>query len=283
MSLVLLKGAPVADAIDMKSMESVRQLRGRGISPCLAIVRVGDRADDIAYEKSAIKRAEKVGVVARLVTLPSDIDEGSLTDHIERLDEDVHGILLFRPLPKGLDERKICDKISATKDIDGITMGSMARVYSGYGDGFAPCTARACMEMLQHYDIDLIGKNVAVIGRSLVIGRPVAMMLMHSDATVTICHSKTVDIKKVTKAADIVIAAMGQAESIDRQYLRDGQIVLDVGINYSDEKQKLVGDINMDDIQDMNLSVTPVPGGVGAVTTAVLVAQVVEAAEKVNS
>ena len=283
MSLVLLKGAPVADAIDMKSMESVKQLRGRGISPCLAIVRVGDRADDIAYEKSAIKRAEKVGVVARLVTLPSDIDEGSLTDHIEKLDEDVHGILLFRPLPKGLDERKICDKISATKDIDGITMGSMARVYSGYGDGFAPCTARACMEMLQHYDIDLVGKNVAVIGRSLVIGRPVAMMLMHSDATVTICHSKTVDIKKVTKAADIVIAAMGQAESIDRQYLRDGQIVLDVGINYSDEKQKLVGDINMDDIQDMNLSVTPVPGGVGAVTTAVLVAQVVEAAEKVNS
>ncbi len=283
MSLVLLKGAPVADAIDMKSMESVKQLRGRGISPCLAIVRVGDRADDIAYEKSAIKRAEKVGVVARLVTLPSDIDEGSLTDHIEKLDEDVHGILLFRPLPKGLDERKICDKISATKDIDGITMGSMAQVYSGYGDGFAPCTARACMEILQHYDIDLVGKNVAVIGRSLVIGRPVAMMLMHSDATVTICHSKTVDIKKVTKAADIVIAAMGQAESIDRQYLRDGQIVIDVGINYSDEKQKLVGDINMDDIQDMNLSVTPVPGGVGAVTTAVLVAQVVEAAEKVNS
>ena len=194
-------------------------------------------------------------------------------------DDSIHGCLMFRPLPKTLDEQTACAALNPRKDVDGITSGSMSRVYSGYGSGFAPCTAQSCLEMLKFYGVDPSGKRAAVIGRSLVIGRPVAILLMQANATVTICHTKTQNMPAIVRDADIVIAAAGKAEAIGAKYFREGQTVLDVGINWSETKQKLVGDVDFAQAEPIVDAISPVPAGVGSVTTAVLCKHVIEAAE----
>lgn len=278
----LLKGKPVADALDEATRMQAEALSKRGITPTLAILRVGEREDDLAYERGATKRCEKDGVQVVKKVLPADCSQDDLMTAIKELNEDdsVHGILMFRPLPHSLDEKKACEAILPSKDVDGITSGSMAYVYSGIGEGYAPCTAQAVMEILKYYGIDPKGKNATVVGRSLVIGKPVSMLLMNANATVTICHSRTENMAKVTKNADIVVAALGKAEMLGKDYFEKDQTVIDVGINYSKEKQKLVGDVETNEVSDIVARITPVPGGVGSVTTAVLVSHVVEAAEK---
>lgn len=278
----LLKGKPVADALDEATRMQAEALSKRGITPTLAILRVGEREDDLAYERGATKRCEKDGVQVVKKVLPADCSQDDLMTAIKELNEDdsVHGILMFRPLPHSLDEKKACEAILPSKDADGITSGSMAYVYSGIGEGYAPCTAQAVMEILKYYGIDPKGKNATVVGRSLVIGKPVSMLLMNANATVTICHSRTENMAKVTKNADIVVAALGKAEMLGKDYFEKDQTVIDVGINYSKEKQKLVGDVEINEVSDIVARITPVPGGVGSVTTAVLVSHVVEAAEK---
>lgn len=278
----LLKGKPVADALDEATRMQAEALSKRGITPTLAILRVGEREDDLAYERGATKRCEKDGVQVVKKVLPADCSQDDLMTAIKELNEDdsVHGILMFRPLPHSLDEKKACEAILPSKDVDGITSGSMAYVYSGIGEGYAPCTAQAVMEILKYYGIDPKGKNATVVGRSLVIGKPVSMLLMNANATVTICHSRTENMAKVTKNADIVVAALGKAEMLGKDYFEKDQTVIDVGINYSKEKQKLVGDVEINEVSDIVARITPVPGGVGSVTTAVLVSHVVEAAEK---
>lgn len=278
----LLKGKPVADALDDATKKRAEALKEKGITPTLAILRVGERPDDLSYERGATKRCEKDGVAVVNKVLPDDCSQEDLMEAIKKLNEDdsVHGILMFRPLPKSLDEKAACDAILPKKDVDGITKGSMAYIYSGMGEGFAPCTSQAVMEILGHYGIDPKGKKATVVGRSLVIGKPVSMLLMNANATVTVCHSKTIDMLKVTQNADIVIAALGRAEMLGAEYFTKGQTVIDVGINYSQEKQKLVGDVKSDEAENVVSNLTPVPGGVGSVTTAVLVSHVVEAAEK---
>ena len=278
----LLKGKPVADALDEATRMQAEALSKRGITPTLAILRVGEREDDLAYERGATKRCEKDGVQVVKKVLPADCSQDDLMTAIKELNEDdsVHGILMFRPLPHSLDEKKACEAILPSKDADGITSGSMAYVYSGIGEGYAPCTAQAVMEILKYYGIDPKGKNATVVGRSLVIGKPVSMLLMNANATVTICHSRTENMAKVTKNADIVVAALGKAEMLGKDYFEKDQTVIDVGINYSKEKQKLVGDVETNEVSDIVARITPVPGGVGSVTTAVLVSHVVEAAEK---
>ncbi len=276
----LLKGAPVAAAINEKTSALTAQLKEKGIIPTLAIFRVGEREDDLSYERGAMKRCEQVGVAVKNVILPADVDSDEFFATLEGLNQDpqVHGILMFRPLPKHIDGEKARKMLVPEKDVDGCTDGSLAGVFTGTDLGFAPCTAQAAMEILRFYGIELSGKKAAVIGRSLVIGRPVAMMLMQANATVTICHTKTVDVPAVTREADIVIAASGQIESIGAEYLKEGQVIIDVGIGWNEEKQKLCGDVRFDEAETKVAAITPVPGGVGSVTTSIMVSHVALAA-----
>jgi methylenetetrahydrofolate dehydrogenase (NADP+)/methenyltetrahydrofolate cyclohydrolase len=276
----ILKGADVVSALNNKTMAKIETLKDKDITATLAIIRVGERADDIAYEKTATKRCVAVGAAVRHITLPEDITQSKLAGEIIDLNKDdsVHGILLLRPLPKHLSDKEIRAFLNPEKDIDGITDESLAGVFTGSGNGFAPCTAQACIEILDHYNIDCTGKRVVVVGRSLVVGKPVAMMLMGKNATVTVCHTRTVDMPSVTRNAEILIVAAGQIEGITKEYLSPGQIVIDVGINWNEDKGKLCGDVKFDDAEPVVSSITPVPGGVGTVTTSVLVSNVVEAA-----
>ncbi len=282
MSCQIMKGAPAAAALDEETIERVRKIKDQGIEPCLAILRVGEKENDLSYERGALKRCAKTGLMVRQVGLPETVSQKQLIAVIKELNEDenVHGILMFRPLPAHLDEKAACAALDSKKDVDGITAGSMAWVYSGSGEGYAPCTAQACMEILKYYGVEVCGKRVAVIGRSLVIGRPVAMLLMRANATVTICHTKTLDMPRIVKEADIVIVAAGKGESIGSEYFRAGQTVVDVGISWSEEKQKIVGDVCAEEAEQLVNGLTPVPGGVGAMTTAVLVSHVVDAASR---
>ena len=280
----LLKGKPVADAINERTKSDVLDLKSRGINPTLAILRVGERPDDLSYERGAMKRCEAVGVAVKSVVLPEDISEADFMGELDILNKDnsVHGILMFRPLPSQIDSEKARCAIDPKKDVDGCTDGSLAGVFIGNDTGFAPCTAQAAIEILKYYNVELKGKKVAVIGRSLVIGRPVAMMLMHENATVTICHTKTVDVPAITRDADIIIAASGQMESVGLDYVREdeSQILIDVGIGWNEAKGKLCGDADFDEVEPRVSAITPVPGGVGSVTTSILVSHVVEAARK---
>jgi len=258
-------------------------LLSKGISPTLAIVRVGEREDDVSYETGAMKRCEKVGVVVRNVVLPESITQPELIAKIEELNQDksVHGVLIFMPLPKHLDSEAVRRSLTPEKDIDGITDGSLAGVFSGSGVGFSPCTAQACIEILDFYEIDCKGKKAAVVGRSLVVGKPVSMLLLGKNATVTICHTRTVDMPSVTRDAEIVIVAAGKAKVIGSEYFSNHQVVIDVGINFIDGV--MCGDVDFEAANNIVSAVTPVPGGVGTVTTSVLVSHVVEAAKRQNT
>jgi len=274
------KGKAVADALNEKMIANVGALKEKGVTPTLAILRVGERPDDISYEKGAIKRCDQVGVAVKQVLLPADVDSDTFFKTLDELNNDdaVHGILMFRPLPKHLDGEKARKALNPAKDVDGCTDGSLAGVFTNTPLGFPPCTAQAAMEILDFYGVDCKGKRAAVIGRSLVIGRPVAMMLMHKNATPTICHTRTVDMPSIIREADIVIVAAGQMETIGQEYFKPGQVVVDVGINWNEEKGKLCGDVKFDEVEPIVAAITPVPGGVGSVTTAVLVSHVVDAA-----
>ena len=276
------KGAPVAAALSETVAAEAAALKEAGVVPTLAILRVGQRDDDLAYERGAMKRCEKVGVAVKNAVLPADVDSETFFRTLRELNEDpaVHGILMFRPLPKQLDGEKARRLLAPEKDVDGCTDGSLAGVFTNTPLGFPPCTAQAAMEMLRFYGVDPKGKRVAVIGRSLVIGRPVAMMLMHANATVTVCHTRTVDVPSVTREAEILVAASGQMESVGAEYLRPGQIVIDVGIGWNEAKQKLCGDVKEEEAEPVVSALTPVPGGVGSVTSAVLAKHVVEAAKR---
>ncbi len=276
----ILKGNEVASAINERTIKQVGELKAAGVVPTLAILRVGERADDISYEKGAIKRCEGTGVAVKSVVLPADIAQEDFDKELTALNEDpqVHGILMFRPLPQQLDNEKARRMLAPEKDVDGCTDGSLAGVFTNTPLGFCPCTAQAAMEILDYYNVDCKGKEAVVIGRSLVVGRPAAMLLMHKNATPTICHTKTVDMPEIVRRADIVIVCAGKMESIGAEYFVEGQTVIDVGIGWNEEKGKLCGDVDFDAVEPIVDAITPVPGGVGAVTTSVLVSHVTESA-----
>ncbi len=278
----LLKGKEVAAAVNENSKERTAALKEKGIIPTLAILRVGEKGDDISYEKGAMKRCANIGVAVKNVILPQDVDQETFYQTIDDLNHDpsVHGILMFRPLPKHLDNEKARNAIAPEKDIDGCSDGSLAGVFTGNGRGYAPCTAEAAVAILDHYGIEVSGKNAVIIGRSLVVGRPLAMMLMKRNATVTICHTKTRNIPEITRGADIVISCMGRIEALNGEYFSQGQTIIDVGITWNEAKQKVSGDVLFKEAEPLADAITPVPGGVGAVTTSLLVRHVVEAAEK---
>ena len=277
----LWKGAPAAAALMEDLTGRVERLSGAGVTPTLAIVRVGERPDDRAYETGAVKRCEKAGVAVKRFPLPagcSALELRAVLEHINAVSE-IHGCLMLRPLPDPAMEEMACALLDPKKDVDCMTPAALAGVFAGKGWGYPPCTAQACLELLKYYKTALTGKRAVVVGRSLVIGKPVSMLLQAENATVTMCHTRTVDLPAVCRGAEVLIAAAGRANLLGAAHVSPGQVVLDVGINV-DKDGKLCGDVKFDEAEPVVSAITPVPGGVGAVTTAVLVKHVVEAAER---
>lgn len=276
----LLKGAPVATSITARVNADAAQLELEGVKPQLAIVRVGEDSGDIAYENAAIKRCDMVGVAYKQVTLPKTATEEAVIAVIDWLNEDtaVHGVLILRPLPKHIDESKVCAALKPEKDVDGVTEVSLGGVLAGRSAGFPPCTAQACIDLLEYYNYGFAGKRAVVVGRSLAVGKPVAMLLLNRHATVTICHTRTKDLRDICAEAELLVVAAGVKGVVEKSFLNQGQTVVDVGIHVG-EDGKLSGDVDMSGAPVVE-AYTPVPGGVGGVTTAVLVKHVVEAARR---
>ena len=281
----ILKGKEVADALTARMQQDVEELKAQGVTPTLCIFRVGERPDDLAYERGATKRAQAAGVKVKNLILPGDVPQDVFDRELNRVNKDdtIHGILLFMPLPRHLDTERARQMLNPAKDVDGCTDLSLAGVFTNTKTGFPPCTAQAAMEILHHFDIPVSGKKAAVIGRSLVIGRPVGMMLMHENATVVNCHTRTVDVPSITREADILIAAAGRLHSVTRDFTNPDQVVIDVGINWDEEKGGISGDVAFEDVEPHVQAITPVPGGVGSVTSSVLIGHVIEAAKRTQS
>lgn len=275
-----LLGAPVAKALTERLSERVETLKAQGAAPKLAIVRLGKNAGDAAYERGACSRMAKVGVEVALHTLTAYAAEEELIELLECLsaDNSIHGILLMRPLPARMDEQKVIASVAPEKDVDGMTSASLARVFAGYGSGYAPCTAQAVMALLDFYNIEVAGKDVCVLGRSLVIGKPVSQLLLAQNATVTMCHSKTANLSEVVSRADIVVSCMGRAHAVGADMIKPGAVVIDVGTN-DDGSGGITGDIDYAAVSQVAGALTPVPRGVGSVTTSILASNVVAAAE----
>lgn len=274
-----LLGAPVAASLDMKTKEMADAFAAAADFVRLAVVRVGENGGDVTYERNLIKRAVRCGVETALHTLPEDATEETLIACLEglALDETVHGILLFRPLPAHISDARVRAAIPPEKDVDGVTDASLAGVFTGSGRGFAPCTAEAVMELLGHYKIPCAGREAVVIGRSLTVGRPLSMLLLAQNATVTLCHTKTENLPQIARRAEILIAAAGKAGLVAAEYLAENQTVIDVGMHVTDGG--LVGDVTAEAASAVR-AITPVPGGVGTVTTSVLMRHAVLAALK---
>ena len=286
-----LLGKEVNEALVAALQGRTAALKEKGVQPTLGIIRLGENPSDRSYEKGATKRAEEVGVAVKNYILPETATKEEVLKVIDEVNADatVHGVLMFRPLPKHLknDQDEICNRLDPKKDVDSMTHMSNAGVFEGQDLGYAPCTPAACMEILDHYGIDCKGKNAVVIGRSLVVGKPAAMMLMAKNATVTVCHTRSVNVPEICKKADIIISAAGVLGSLTRDFVSEGQIVIDVSMNWNPEKITskgkggMSGDCVFEEVEPIVGAITPVPGGVGAVTTTVLMKHVVEAAEKI--
>lgn len=279
----IIKGKPVADKISENLKEEVKLLNEKGISPKLSIVRVGSRPDDLAYERGALKRCQNIGIETEVIALDENINKEEFVKVIQKLNEDdkVNGILTFRPLPNHLNENEIKYEISHNKDIDCFNPINTSKLIENDRTGYQPCTPTAVIEILKHYGVDLKGANVVVLGRSMVVGKPLSMLLLNENATVTICHSKTKELEKITSQADILVVAVGKAKMVKKNYVKDGAIVIDVGINV-DNNGNLCGDVDTEDVLDKVSMITSVPGGVGAVTTTMLANNIVKACKLQN-
>ena len=277
----ILKSKPVTDAIAADLAHRVERLKILGIEPTLAIVRVGSRPDDLSYERTACKRAKALGLTTRVFELDEKVSQEKLLLQIRRINADssIHGCLVFRPLPSEMEDKLVCDELAMAKDIDGVSAASLGAVFTDAKEGFAPSTAEACVRALDFYDIPVEGKHVVVVGRSLVVGKPVAMLLLRRNASVTICHSRTKNLKEVCARADILVAAVGRPGFVTGDMVKPGAVVIDVGMN-RDENGKLCGDVDYENVREVASAITPVPGGVGPMTIAMLMTNTVEAVER---
>lgn len=280
----IIKGKPVGDALSDQLKLECEALVKDGIQPKLAILRVGAKPNDLSYEKGALKKCETIGIQTEVTELPEGTTQDEYIAALEKLNNDasVNGILTFRPLPEGIDEEVIKNVIAAEKDVDCFSPLNTAKLMEGDKSGFPPCTPTAVVEILKHYDVELNGANVAVLGRSMVVGKPASMLLLNENATVTICHSRTKNLEKVTSQADILVAAVGRAKMIKENFVKEGAVVIDVGINV-DENGNLCGDVDTASVQDKVSMITPVPAGVGSVTTSILAKHVVKACKNQNN
>ncbi|MBP5231583.1 MAG: bifunctional 5,10-methylenetetrahydrofolate dehydrogenase/5,10-methenyltetrahydrofolate cyclohydrolase [Clostridia bacterium] len=274
------RGKPVSDAVLEDLQPRIGRLKERGTVPKLMVLRVGERPEDLAYERGIGKRFAAAGALAETAVFPVNVSQDVLEEAVRSWNEreDVHGILIFRPLPRPLDENRLVRVLDPEKDVDGMTERNALRVYFGDRAGFAPCTPQAVLEMLDYYGYDVCGKNVAVIGRSRVVGRPLAMLLLSRNATVTVCHTKTRRLNEICRNADVVVACAGSPRMVDETFVRPETVLLDVGINACEGG--VCGDADYEKVLPAAFAVTPVPGGVGSVTTSVLLKHVVESAER---
>ena len=281
----IIKGKPVGDALSEVLKGECEALVKDGIQPKLAILRVGAKPNDLSYEKGALKKCDTIGITAEVTELPEETTQEQYIEALEKLNKDssVHGILTFRPLPKGIDEEVIKNVISPEKDVDCFSPMNTAKLMEGDKTGFPPCTPTAVVEILKHYNVTLKGANVVVLGRSMVVGKPVSMLLLGENATVTICHSKTVDLPKVCANADVLVAGVGRARMVTADYVKEGAVVIDVGINAKPEGGGICGDVDTDDVVGKASMVTPVPAGVGSVTTSILAKHVIKACKQQNN
>lgn len=275
----ILKGGAASGKIKEEVAAMLEEMGGR--VPKLAIVRVGENPDDLSYERGAKKKLENFGLRVQSFVYPKEISHEDFMREFQKVneDEDVDGILLLCPLPEQIDQKKAAAAIDPCKDLDGISPVNAAKVFSGNQEGFAPCTAEAVMEVLKTAGISVRGKRVVIVGRSMVVGRPLSMLMLQEDATVTICHTKTVDLPDVCREADILVAAAGRAKMLDGSYVKEGAVVVDVGINV-DENGVLCGDVDFQSLEGRAAAATPVPGGVGTVTTAILARHLMRSAQK---
>lgn len=276
--MIVLKGADVSAKIKEQVQADLAQLGG--FIPQLAIVRVGENSDDMSYERGAMKKMEAFGLKARSYVFPADINAAEFKAAFQTIndDQEITGILLLRPLPAAIDEHEILQMIDPKKDLDGISPVNTAKVFAGDPTGFAPCTAEAVVEVLKANEIAITGKRVTIVGRSMVVGKPLAMLLLQENATVTVCHTRTKDLAGTCQNAEILVAAAGKAKMLTGDFVGEDAVVIDVGINV-DEQGKLCGDVDFDSITERAAMATPVPGGVGAVTTAVLAKHLMRAAQ----
>ena len=281
----IIKGKPVGDALSEILKGECEALVKEGIQPKLAILRVGAKPNDLSYERGALKKCDTIGIVAEVTELSEDTTQEQYIEALEKLNKDssVHGILTFRPLPKGIDEEVIKNVISPEKDVDCFSPMNTAKLMEGDKTGFPPCTPTAVVEILKHYNVPLKGANVVVLGRSMVVGKPVSMLLLGENATVTICHSKTQDLAKVCSQADVLVAGVGRARMVTSDYIKEGAVVIDVGINAKPEGGGICGDVDTDDVVEKASMVTPVPAGVGSVTTSILAKHVIKACKQQNN
>lgn len=278
-----LRGKVVADQIKEGLTKDIEELKAKGIKPTIAVVRVGENDSDISYERAIVKASEAIGLMARLVTLKEATTTEELEAELVKLnnDKEVHGILMFRPLPKHIDQDRMQNVIAAEKDVDAMNPINLEKIFEGDPTGLEPATPRAAVEMIKGHGYELEGKDVVVINRSMVVGKPLSMMLLQENATVTICHSRTKDLKAHTKRADIVVTALGRPAMLDKSYFTEDSIVIDVGVGTTADG-KLSGDVNFDDVKDFVAAITPVPRGVGSITTTILLSQVVKACKNQN-
>lgn len=276
----LLSGKEVSLNLMNKLKKRILKLKCEGVVPAAAFIRVGSNRDDIAYQNSILRTCNNVGVTTVLHELEEAVTTDALIDLIKSLNEknDINGIMIFRPLPDAIDEELVNSVISPEKDVEGMNPINLAKVFAGNYEGFAPCTATAVMEILKYYEISLKGKHAVILGRSMVVGKPLSMMLLKEDETVTLCHSKTENIVEMARTADVLVAAMGRPNAVGAEYIKPGAIVIDVGINV-DQNGKICGDVNFDEVEKIASMITPVPGGVGSVTTAILIKNIVKAAK----
>lgn len=275
----LLLGKPVADANYVRIDNAVAMLKDKGIEPCLAIIRAGEDGGSVAYERALVKKAEEHGIIARTCDLPGDISQFEIETLIDSINanEKIHGLIVMQPLPPQIDPVLALAKIDPLKDIDCITNENAAKIYTNRQRMFAPATAQSVMDLLEYYNIELDGKRLVTIGRSLVVGRPLSMLALHKNATITIAHSRTQNMSEVTPLADIVVLASGQPRHFGKKYFREGQVVIYVATTM-DENGNLVGDVDFDEVEPIVKSITPVPRGVGSVTTSVTLKFVCKAA-----
>ncbi len=274
----ILSGKEVAAALKDKLTEEVKKLKEQGKALGLCIVMAGDRPDSASYIKGAVKRCTDIGIDCQVEKLPEEISQDEFLKVLDRLNKDskINGIIIMRPLPSQISEDVVKYKIAPEKDVDCFSPINVSKVMSGDSDGFAPCTPAAVIEILDYYGIGLEGKRAVLIGRSMVVGRPLAMMLLKRNATVTICHTRTKNLPQETQRAEILIAAAGKARMVTKDMVSEGAVVIDVGINF-DESGKMCGDVDFDSVSPIAGQITPVPGGVGSVTSTVLAKHVIEA------
>ena len=282
-----LGGEPVRQAIEKEITESVKEFKGKGVYPKLAILRAGEDAGQVFYENAILKAADDLGILTQTIAFSDSTTQAYMEVAVQAFnaDDEIHGIILLRPFPEHIDEERIRRLLNPSKDVDAVTDISIARTITGKSDLFHACTAESCMEMLRYYDIDPAGKKVTIVGRSLTVGKPLAMLMMNSDATVTVCHKQTSheDVVAACKSADIIVLATGKTEGYGAEYFRDGQIILDVGAG-TGRDGKLHGDLDIEDIKASgtitDMTYTPVPGGIGMVTTVLLLRNIIKAAAR---